>query len=60
MTIERRISNGERASGTLDAAKLDSFTEEEIERMAAEDGENDWFDAAARPDRVSRPAKAAR
>ena len=47
--VERRLSKGERASGALDAARLDSFTEEEIERMAAEDRENDWFDRRRGP-----------
>lgn len=46
--------------GRIDAARLESFTEEEIERMAKEDGEDAWFETEARADRVARPRKAAR
>jgi hypothetical protein len=60
MPTERRISSDSRPSGRIDIARFDSLTEEDIERMAAEDGEDEWFDPAAQPDRVSRPYEPAR
>jgi hypothetical protein len=36
----------------MDTTRFDSFSEDDIQRMAAADGEDDWFDAAARPDRA--------
>ena len=43
--------------GTIDPEKFDSFTEEDIERMAQEDGENKYFPKDRKPTRVSRPVR---
>ena len=41
--------------GRFDKKKFDSFTEADIERMAKEDGEDDFFPSDQKPTRISRP-----
>ena len=45
--------------GLTDFARVRSFTEEEIERMAKEDGEDDYFPDDQEPTRVRRPVEPA-
>lgn len=45
--------------GRIDAGKFDSFSETEIERMAQEDGEEEFFPRGLKPVRVARPPEAA-
>ena len=45
----------DRKSGRIDPAVADRFSEEDIERQAAQDGEDEFFDRDAPPDRVEYP-----
>lgn len=61
MSTTRRTADEVRAvgGGRIDPQKLESFTETDIERMAKEDGEDEFFPRDLKPVRVSRPPQAA-
>ena len=41
--------------GRFDQKRFDSITEADIERMAKEDGEDEFFPPGQKPTRISRP-----
>ena len=57
MTLDQINAEG---GGAIDRGKFDSLTEQDIERMAAEDGEAEFFPEDQQPTRASRPFQPAR
>lgn len=47
----------DKQKGRIDRKKVEETTEADIERMMVEDGEHEWFDKEAAPDRVIYPAR---
>jgi hypothetical protein len=53
--VQQADGSWREAEDRTDWARVDSFTEEDIERQAEEDGDAEWFPEGFTPSRVVRP-----